>query len=43
MKAKDPSLIPKDPWKAWDKHKRESFIRIAGETLALLGYPLDFD
>lgn len=41
-KAKDPSLMPKDPWKNWPAKDRKLFIKIAGETMTVLGYDLNF-
>jgi hypothetical protein len=42
-KIKDPSLMPKEPWKNWSVKQRKLFIKIAGETMTTLGYDLSFD
>ena len=41
-KAKDPSLMPKTPWKNWSPKEQQLFIKIAGETMTKLGYDLNF-
>ncbi|MGC1377556.1 MAG: GSCFA domain-containing protein [Anaerolineales bacterium] len=41
-KAKDPSLMPKEPWKNWTAENQKLFIKIAGETMTMLGYDLNF-
>ncbi len=30
------------PWEQWDDKMRRNFVAIAGETMATLGYPVDF-
>jgi len=41
-KIKDPSLMPKEPWKSWSNKQQKLFTKIAGPTMELLGYDLHF-
>jgi hypothetical protein len=42
-KAKDPALMPKQPWKSWTSQERNIFVEVAGKTMTQLGYELNFE
>jgi len=42
-KAKDPALLPKKPWTSWSSKNVKIFKKIAGQTMARLGYDLSFE
>ncbi len=40
-KPKDPSILPKEPWRAWSWMRKRVFRGVAGPAMRKLGYPLD--
>lgn len=42
-RQKDPSVVPKTPWREWGRGQKRSFRKIAGAAMELMGYPLDLD